>query len=220
MTIRFPFVGSSMFSVRCPTFCCGRWILNVGCWVFASALFFSVAGCVKHRPATATTQPVTAVDPALATPEYWLRQPATVHALSTGFPALWEAAEETALDQNFTIDRRDQRFGLLTTHPTVSKQWFEVWRKDAASADDVFTNSLGTIRRTIRFEFSEENGRYIVSPKVLIERYSVIDPRYRAQEFDAPTAYWYALGRDSAMERRLAQSIQKRLSRTITPFAG
>ena len=179
-------------------------------------LVTGIGGCVTTRPKTATTQPVTAVDSARAEPEYWLRQPATVHALSTGFDALWEAAEETARDHHFTIDRRDQRFGLLTTHPVISKQWFEPWRKDAASADDVFVNSLGTIRRTIRFEFTEEAGRFTAAPKVLVERYSVIDPKYRAQESDAPTAYWYALGRDTALERRLAQAVQKRLGETAT----
>jgi hypothetical protein len=179
-----------------------------------------VAGCVQTRPRTATTQPATAIDVVQADPEYWLGRPATVHALSTDFDALWEAAEETARDHHFTIDRRDQRFGLLTTHPVISKQWFEPWRKDASSADDVFVNSLGTLRRTIRFEFAEEAGRFTAAPKVLVERYSVIDPKYRAQESDAPTAYWYALGRDTGLERRLAQAVQKRLARDTTTAAA
>ena len=192
-------------------------MLNLGCWTFAFSLCILTTGCVNHRPAkTATTQPATAIDPATADPDYWLRQPATVHALSTDFALLWDAAEETALDHNFTIDRRDQRYGLLTTHPTISKQFFELWRQDASSADDVFENSLGTIRRTIRFEFSEESGRFTVGPKVLVERYSIIDPKYRANEADAPIAYWYALGRDTGLERGLAKSIQKRLGRTTT----
>lgn len=209
------FVRSSTFEVRRSTSRVERWMLKAG-WTFAFSLFIVTTGCVKNRPTTATTQPVTALDPASAFPDYWLRQPATVHALSTDLALLWEAAEETALDHNFTIDRRDQRYGLLTTHPTISKQFFELWREDASGADDVFENSLGTIRRTIRFEFTEEPGRFTVAPKVVVERYSVIDPKYRAQEADAPVAYWYALGRDAGLERRLAQSIQKRLGRTTT----
>src|SRR5688572_28844404 len=112
---------------------------EVGCWTLAFSLFVLAPGCVKNRVTKApTTQPAAALDPASVYPDYWIRQPATVHALSTDFALLWDAAEEIALDYNFTIDRRDQRYGLLTTHPAVSKQFFEVWRQDAGSADDVF----------------------------------------------------------------------------------
>jgi hypothetical protein len=196
------------------------WRHWLACPLVVVVVVTCAAGCVKNRPATATTRPATAVDPAQADPEYWLRQPATVHALSTDFDALWEAAEETALDHNFAIDRRDQRFGLLTTHPAISKQWFELWREDASGAEDVLANSLGTIRRTIRFEFAEEAGRFTAAPKVLVERHSVIDPKYREQSSDAPTAYWYALGRDTALERRLAQAVQKRLTRETAAAAS
>ena len=169
------------------------------------------AGCVKDRPPTATTRPVTDVDPARATPEYWLRQPSTVHALSTEFRPLWNVAEDVAREHHFTIDRRDYRFGLLTTHPVISKQFFELWRKDASGAGDVFENSLGTIRRSIRFEFAEETGRFQVAPKVLVERFSAIDPKYQVQ--DEATSYWYTIGRDHELEKRLAVTIQKRLAR-------
>ena len=178
------------------------------CWVAVAAL---AAGCVKDRPPAATTRPVTDVDPARATPEYWLRQPSTVHALSTEFRPLWDAAEDVARAHHFTIDRRDYRFGLLTTHPVISKQFFELWRQDASSAGDVFENSLGTIRRSVRFEFAEENGRFQVSPKVLVERFSAIDPEYQIQ--DDATSYWYTIGRDHGLEKRLAAMIQKRLAR-------
>jgi hypothetical protein len=186
---------------------------SVGRWAFVAVLVVSMIGCVKDRPPNATTQPVTEVDPAKANPDYWLNQPATVHALSTEFQPLWDVAEDVAHEHHFTIDRRDYRFGLLTTHPVISKQFFELWRKDASGAGDVFENSLGTIRRSIRFEFAEENGRFKVSPKVLVERYSSIDPKYRAQEADEAISYWYSLGRDHRLERRLAALIQKRLAR-------
>lgn len=171
-----------------------------------------IGGCIGQTPSNpAATQPVTQVDPKLAEPAYWLDQPATATAEASDFDALWNAAENVARRYLFEIDLRDYRNGLMKTKPVISKQFFEVWRKDAGSWDDVEEASLGTIRRTIIFQFTlNDHGSYSVAPKVLVERQSKIEPKYRP-ELDSPVVYWYALRRDTTMEQKLVEAIQKRL---------
>ena len=93
----------------------------------------------------------------------------------------------------------------------ISKQFFEPWRKDAGSWTDVEEASLGCTRRTIHFQFEQvDNKGYKVTPKVLVERRSIVDPKYRIDP-EEPSEYWYALRRDQRMESHLAESIRERL---------
>jgi hypothetical protein len=157
---------------------------------------------------------VTDIDPQTAEPQYWLRQPAVAQVKHPDRDALWDAAEDTARRWTFTIDRRDHRGGLLTTEPMVSKQWFELWRKDAGTAGDVAEASLGPIRRSIHFEFTlEADGSHSVSPRVLVERMSRVDERNVGliAQFEVAPVYWYALRRDEVMEQKLADAVRSRL---------
>jgi hypothetical protein len=173
-------------------------------------LALGIAGCIGKEPANpAATQPATAVDEQLAQVEYWFSQPGTVSVEAGDFDALWEAAERTARDWFFQIDRRDRRSGVLSTRPLISRQFFEPWRKDAVTAADLAESSLATIRRTIRFEFTEApGGGYAMRPKVVVERQAVPAARERGA---VGGSYWYALGRDEPMEQRLAEAVRRRL---------
>jgi hypothetical protein len=170
-------------------------------------------GCIgKHPENPAATQPVTNVDPALATHEYWLAQPGKAEVAHGDFTTLWEASEDVARQYLFSIDRRNFRSGLLTTKPLVSKQWFEPWRKDAVTVQDVKEASLATIRRTVYFQFKQNPaGGYTVEPKVVVERESKVDPKYRDPDSQLPPMYWYAVRRDPGLEEKLAESIRKKL---------
>ncbi|MDX2200753.1 MAG: hypothetical protein SF069_17485 [Phycisphaerae bacterium] len=61
---------------------------------------------------------------------------------------------ETALSvlrKNHLEPRRiDRSAGEIESQPTTSKQWFEVWRKDAPSAYQTLESSLHTTRRTVK----------------------------------------------------------------------
>ena len=92
-------------------------------------------------------------------------------------------------------------------------------------------NSLQTIRRTVRFRFDKSPGGYTVTPKVLVERFSQPTKRitsaaqYRSTfAYETPDSsveretgvrdtgeYWYAIGRDEAMESQLAERIKDKL---------
>jgi hypothetical protein len=171
---------------------------------------WALGGCASKAKQTTATGRVTDVDPKLAERDYWLAQPATAK-VSGRFEQLWDASENAAREFLFKIARRDQRSGLLTTEPMISKQMFEVWRKDAGTMKDTAENSLQNIRRTIVFQFQREgDGVYSVTPKVVVEKESRVDERYRTDS-QLPASYWYALRRDEVMEKRVAREIQQNL---------
>jgi hypothetical protein len=192
------------------------------------------AGCIGRQPANpAATQPVTVVDLATTQPAYYLNMPAVAHTDSLYFQPLWDACEKVARDYGYQLDRLDFRLGLLTTKPMVSKQLLEPWRKDSGTAGDVLDNSMATIRRTIRFEINNDGGTYRMTPKILVERQSVVERRttsteqYRtlfagpavsetklavtSEDLELPKTYWTPIGRDTEMERQVARAVEKRL---------
>jgi hypothetical protein len=202
---------------------------------FATALF--TAGCrfsaqPPAPPTTPTTNPA-----ALATtqPYYYTTQPAVAIVRSTNYQHLWDACVRAAKDFGFEIDREDYRTGLLTTRPLISRQFWEVWRRDVVTASGVTDASLATHRRTIRFEFERKDGLFEVSPYVIIERYARAEqpiaadiylrsslvtrkhPALGTKETDRavylPSSYWYATGRDTALERQLAKQVQQVLAK-------
>lgn len=182
----------------------------------ACVLAGALPGCINKPQNAATTRPVTDADPRMAEAGYWLAQPATTEITHADFQALWDACERVARDHLFAISRRDFRAGLLSTEPMLSKQWFEVWRKDSVRVSDVEENSLGGVRRSIHFQFTPNpDGSYTVAPKVVVERHSTVEAKYRTDEAeeDYGSNYWYATRRDPAYEVRLADAIRDRLGK-------
>jgi hypothetical protein len=195
-------------------------------------LFLFATGCITTPPEKANGRPVTDIDPKQATPDYWLSKPAVVSIDNADFYKLWSACREELHSRFFIIDREDYRLGLLTTQPLVTKGAFEVWRRDAVTVPDIAQSSLGTMRRTVRFEvIKHEDGTYTAAPRVLVERYSSAERRLTAiyevhsaysgprpagdiqtdRGATTPSDYWYATGRDEALEKDLATAIAQRL---------
>ncbi len=203
--------------------------------IFAATLVCVFApGCIVRPVNPAATRPATAIDPARATPQFWLDQPPVAAVRASDFQALWTSAQDIARRFLFRLDRQDYRAGLITTEPLTSAQFFEFWRPDNSTGTEVAESSLATIRRTLRFEIVREHGGWIAYPKVLIERFAQREQRvtsvteYRQtlsrrpgvagsreidRGIDLPPAYWYATGRDSALEKRLADEMSRRLER-------
>jgi hypothetical protein len=184
-------------------------------YLTASILALCVLGCITGRQNPAATQP-----------SYWLEQPAVAQVRGGDFNRLWEAAKETVRDYQLALDREDYRAGVITSVPEISKQVFELWRSDAGTTNEAVANTLGAIRRTIRFEVSRgDDGTFTLVPKVLVERQSIFERRVtdvsqyrfafagpaRAQPArtavtldpetyqDVPVKYWYPIGRDFEM---------------------
>ncbi len=195
------------------------------------------AGCITEAQHPAATQPSTWQDPSTTQPSYWLNQPAEVTIHGDDFEKLWKACEQSARDYMFQLDRQDYRSGLLTTVPLTSAQWFELWRQDVKTINDAELSSIATIRRTATFQFQKNpDGSYDVTPRVLVERQTIAEKRITSvttysgifalarDPNDNPSGtpesdqgiiirprYWYALGRDAALERDLARSVEKKL---------
>jgi hypothetical protein len=196
-----------------------------------------IAGCISNRPANpAATQPVTVKDPATTQPSYYLDQPPAATVTTLQFQPLWDACEKAARAYQFHLDREDYRLGLITTKPMISKQLLEPWRRDAGSSHAVWENSLATIRRTLRFEIQRtEEGAYVMTPKVLVERETIVERRLTAAvqfrsafagpaseskvsvtaESDLPPRYWTPIARDTALEQRIAEGVRKRVNKIV-----
>jgi hypothetical protein len=195
-----------------------------------------MVGCRHNNEpdaAPAARPKATDIDPIKATPDYWLDQPAVASVTAGDFNRLFNAAERVARNHYFQIDQADRRAGLLVTAPATSKQFFEVWRNDTGTARGTLEASINTFHRTLRYEFTRNpDGTFTVTPKVLIERYStqghrVTTPAMAPAAFDPPPEdydpsyrlhpweplYWYATGRDTALEKKIAESIESRVNR-------
>lgn len=165
-----------------------------------------------------------------ANPAYWYAQPAPSSASANDFDQLWKTSEEVLRSYLFEIDRREPRSGVMTTQPMVSAQWFEPWRRELTNADDTLTSSVQTVRRTVQLQFTKTDAGYTVTPRVVVEQQSIQpkrvsgllsrtyfrrvrgDDTYGDRATDAgqlnPTNYWYATGRDQALEEVLARKIR------------
>ena len=115
----------------------------------------------------------------------------------------------------------------------VSKQAYEFWRNDVVDARGLAQSSLGTMRRTVWITIKRiPDGAFEAAPKAVIERYATVERRITsaAQYRDIfsirlvdvsrdveqtglaiPPEYYYAIGRDHALEKQLMQSVQNRL---------
>ena len=92
----------------------------------------AAAGCVKY------THPVV------------VAEPAKLSVADRNYEAVWQAAIDVLRNKyDFQIDRRDRRAGVITTHPLLGKQFFEFWRRDTVSAEDLAESSLHTVYRVV-----------------------------------------------------------------------
>lgn len=167
-------------------------------------------------------------------PEYWLKRPAVAHADGADFDRLWEACRHCVQMRSFVVDRTDPRDGVMTTYPQVSKQIFEFWRNDVGTFGGIMESTMGTVRRFVRIEVVRRNdGTFEATPKVVVERYAqterrittvaryaevfALDPAQQGTRerdklgADLPPAYWYALGRDEALEKQIADDVRRDL---------
>lgn len=198
----------------------------------------AAAGCASRSTEQNPTGPQRPTSAASARPAYWLELPPVATIEADDFDSLWRAAEEAARHFGFTLDRLDHRGGVITTQPLTSKQFWEVWRNDVATLEDLANSSVATYRRTLRFDIEKTpSGGYLAAPRVVIERYSRAEQpisssvylrnAFRTQrnsrawgtrETDRgirlPRQYWYATGRDEALEQNVAGEVRKQLARS------
>ena len=190
----------------------------------------SLSACHHTEPAPAPyVKPVTDVDPAQATPEYWYDQPSVVHVPARDYDRLFAACQTATHSFLFRVDRTDYREGVITSYPNTGAQFFEFWRPDNSTVRDIEKSSLGTIRRTIRIEIEpQSDGTFQATPKVLVEREGIVarrvtavvkfreslvgnaggPPKAAEASGDVKDKWWYATGRDQNLERRVGKGFE------------
>jgi hypothetical protein len=180
-----------------------------------------------------STQPATAIDYHEGQSNFWFAKPAVASVACSSYDALWNNASLVALADGFAIDREEYRNGLLTTKPLVSAQIFEPWKRDVGDLHEVVQSTISTVRRTIHFDLRRlPDGSFSASPKVLIEHHSLaerritsvteyltvfqadrpLDEEYTEEGVLIVSDYWFAIGRDYALERKLAGQLQTKMS--------
>lgn len=95
------------------------------------------------------------------------------------FNVIWDASHEILREYRFFIDRADRREGVITTFPMIGRHWFEFWRKDAATEQDVTEGSLHTLYRrvTINIRRQPDNKMYLLDVRVFTSRSDLLAPQ-------------------------------------------
>ena len=180
----------------------------------AAALALLVGGCTPPPPVP-TPAPVEPAD----------------------YQSTFDAAARVLRDAGFAVDRRDARFGQITTMPKGSPTLLEPWVGDNVTAGRAAASTLGNLRRTVRVTLTPPADaaptpptdaaappHYDLAVEVLIERYQSPTRRMsgatRGSVFynlsDNPAelaarritpAYWEPVGRDPGLESRLLRRI-------------
>lgn len=155
-----------------------------------------------------------------------------------GRTALWDAVQDSLREYRFRIDRVDAREGVVTTLPETSKQYFEFWRRDAATPRDVLESTINPIRRwvEVRVDGLSDPSEQTVSITVHKERLSSPDRQFNnstaayrffgdalpsttgivrvTPEYDR----WYSIGRDPALETRLLDLMVRRSGASLLGY--
>ena len=130
--------------------------------IFWRRMHFSWAAAALPATANYSVKPATAIDPATRRMNYWFDKPANDSVADSNYDALWNAANQAAVDHSFTADLIDYREGRLTTRPLISRQPLELWKHDVIDPKSQLDCMLSTMRRTGRIPHyaGREDGAY------------------------------------------------------------
>ena len=152
------------------------------------------------------------------------------------FEAIWQATQNVLTDYYFQIDRRDRRAGLVSTYPMTGQYVTEFWRADSVTADDLAESMLQTVRRqasvriigdleapqgysaTVQVESwrSDRPQKQLTSASqgfslfTIAGNLAVMDTKVELGNYDV------SLGRDGALENRIASAIEAEASRILS----
>jgi hypothetical protein len=151
----------------------------------------------------------------------------------------YEASIDVLRDFGFVIDRRDYRFGRITTLPLGSPNLFEIWSPLNTTRQQAMQSTLASEQRRVNIiierpaglpndaDHSLTDAGYTLEVQVVIERKQIPTRRLagsaRRNVFSnlaaAPqnlnhrsvtTSYWQPVGQDPYLEARLVKQITER----------
>lgn len=159
------------------------------------------------------------------------------NALSTDqYKLYFDATLQILRDNGYVIDRRDYRFGQITTRPQGSPNLIEVWNSQNTTADQAIESTFASERRRVSVSFTRDapppdtdtasniDTGYMIEVQVVRERKQIPTRRLagsaRRNVFSnlaAPprnlidrgvtASYWEPVGRDEYLEARLIKQI-------------
>ena len=121
-------------------------------WLAASACVAHL-GCVRHTRSLAPPQKLTPAE--------------------RNFQTMWRASLKVLRRLYFQIDHQDRRSGVITTHPMVSKHFFEFWRRDSVTDFHLKESTLQTITRKAKVVIrpvTEDSIVYMPTVEVTVVR--------------------------------------------------
>ncbi|GAB4194804.1 MAG: hypothetical protein Kow00105_09050 [Phycisphaeraceae bacterium] len=184
--------------------------------MLAVGLTAGMVGCARHM--AVVDQPV-AID-------------------SARYRACFDAAVDVLRDNGFVVDRRDYRFGVITTRPLGSPTVLEPWHAHNSTADQAWESTFNDIRRRVAVRLAKNAAStdagdtpvssYNLEVEVVMERKQVPTRRLTGSakrnvfsSLSAPPreladkgvtgTYWEPIGRDRELESRLLAQILDRL---------
>lgn len=154
--------------------------------------------------------------------------------------AFWEGVEDALHDRGFKLDRVDRRAGIITTLPVTSQQFFEFWRHDVDTREDLWEATFNSIRRRVEVTVSRGDGGVWSDVSVVVykQRYSAPDRQFNSTgelyeyfgtalptttgEIDVGTERdrWIDIGRDPAMAAYVLDKIIKRTGAAASAPTG
>lgn len=75
---------------------------------------------------------------------------------AAAYPEAFDASAAVLRDAGFEVDRRDYRFGRVTTQPKGSPTALEIWKPDNTTTGQAISSTLGDLRRTVTVSFAPD----------------------------------------------------------------
>lgn len=159
------------------------------------------------------------------------------------YDRVFDASIQALRDMRFTVDRKDRRFGVVTSQPLIASSAIEPWHRDNTSSRQVIQSTLHLQRRIVRVELAQADPSpgaraeaYRMSVQVQIERRydppaelntaligasSFRDVRKQlvkqTTEAGVEKSRWANVGRDEQLEQRLIARILNAATRVPDP---
>ncbi len=163
-------------------------------------------------------------------------QPVAIDAAH--YRACFDAAIDVLRDNGFVVDRRDYRYGVITTRPLGSPTVLEPWHAQNTTAEQAWESTFNDIRRRVAVRLVKHASApdtndtlvssYNLEVEVVLEHKQVPTRRLTGSakrnvfsSLSAPPreladkgvtgTYWEPIGRDQELESRLLTQILDRL---------
>jgi hypothetical protein len=152
------------------------------------------------------------------------------------YRAHFDASIAVLRDNGYVIDRRDYRFGRISTRPQGSPNILEVWNPQNTTADQALESTFASERRRVNVTFAgvespvtaDAFDAYTFEVEVVLERRQIpirrmagsarrnvftnlAAPPRELAERGITGNYWEPVGRDPYLEARLIQQITQQV---------